>query len=125
MLVNVASLAAYQPGPRTAVCSATKSFVLSFTDALWQESHGTGLPVLTLSPGLTRTEFLRRRRHRRDGRNATYQTPGEGADFGLRALDRRNPPPSVVSGRRNEVLASAHRTSDGRDGVIDTVYPLW
>ena len=42
VLINVASMAAYQPIPNMAVYAATKAFVLSFTEALWQESLGTG-----------------------------------------------------------------------------------
>ncbi len=42
-LVNVASTAAYQPVPRMAVYGATKAFVRSFTEALWQETKGSGL----------------------------------------------------------------------------------
>lgn len=58
VLVNVASMAAYQPNPRMALYGATKAFVLSLTEALWEESRGTGLRVLALSPGATRTEFF-------------------------------------------------------------------
>lgn len=58
VLVNVASMAYYQPVPNMAVYGASKAFVLSFTEALWQESHGTGLRVIALSPGATKTEFF-------------------------------------------------------------------
>ncbi|MGV9245507.1 SDR family NAD(P)-dependent oxidoreductase [Streptomyces sp. NPDC003710] len=58
VLVNVASMAAYQPNPRMALYGATKAFVLSLTEALWEESRGTGLRVLALSPGATQTEFF-------------------------------------------------------------------
>jgi uncharacterized protein len=54
VLINVASMAAYQPNPNMAVYGATKAFVLNFTEALWQESQGTGLRVLALSPGATK-----------------------------------------------------------------------
>ncbi|MBN9629762.1 MAG: SDR family NAD(P)-dependent oxidoreductase, partial [Actinobacteria bacterium] len=57
-LVNIASTAAYQPVPSMAVYSATKAFVLSFTEALWHETRASGLRVLALSPGATRTEFF-------------------------------------------------------------------
>lgn len=49
VLVNVASVAAYQPIPNMAVYAAAKAFVLSFTEALWQEARGTGLRVIALS----------------------------------------------------------------------------
>ena len=58
LLINVASNAAYQPTPNMAVYGAAKAFVLSFTEALWYESRGTGLRVLALSPGATSTEFF-------------------------------------------------------------------
>ncbi|MER6567182.1 SDR family NAD(P)-dependent oxidoreductase [Streptomyces sp. NPDC001093] len=61
VLVNVASMAAYQPNPRMALYGATKAFVLSLTEALWEESRGTGLRVLALSPGATRNRVLRSR----------------------------------------------------------------
>ena len=117
VLVNVASLAAYQPAPHMAVYSATKAFVLHFTEALWQESRGTGLRVLALSPGMTRTEFFDAIGTDEMGRNATYQTSAQVAEFGLRVLDRRNPPPSVVSGRLNQVMATANRLMTRRGTV--------
>lgn len=57
-LVTVASTAGYQPTPGMAVYGATKAFVLSFTEALWAEARGTGLRVLAVSPGATKTEFF-------------------------------------------------------------------
>jgi uncharacterized protein len=58
ILINVASMAAYNPVPRMATYGAAKAFVLSFTEALWYEYRGTGLRVLALSPSATRTEFF-------------------------------------------------------------------
>lgn len=56
-ILNVASTAAFQPGPRMAVYFATKAFVLSFTEALHEEWKGRGIKVSALCPGPTRTEF--------------------------------------------------------------------
>jgi short-subunit dehydrogenase len=56
-LLNVASTAAFQPGPGMAVYYATKAFVLSFTEALAEELVGTGLTVTALCPGPTKTNF--------------------------------------------------------------------
>jgi short-subunit dehydrogenase len=52
-VLNVASTAAFQPGPGMAVYYATKSFVLSFSEALSEELAGTGVTVTTLCPGPT------------------------------------------------------------------------
>jgi short-subunit dehydrogenase len=56
-ILNVASTAAFQPGPRMAVYFATKAFVLSFTEALHEEWKDRGIRVTALCPGPTRTEF--------------------------------------------------------------------
>lgn len=56
-LLNVSSIASFQPGPSLAVYSATKSFVTSLGEALHEELRGSGIRVTTLCPGLTHTEF--------------------------------------------------------------------
>ena len=57
-VMNVASTAAFQPGPLSGVYFATKSFVLSFSEALTAETKGTGVHVSALCPGPARTEFF-------------------------------------------------------------------
>ena len=56
-ILNVASTAAFQPGPNMAVYFATKAFVLSLTEALHEELKPHGVHVSALCPGPTRTEF--------------------------------------------------------------------
>jgi uncharacterized protein len=56
-ILNVASTAAFQPGPWMAVYFATKAYVLSFTEALHEELKSHGVKVSALCPGPTRTEF--------------------------------------------------------------------
>jgi uncharacterized protein len=56
-IVNVASTAAFQPGPYMAVYYATKAYVLSFSEALAEELSDTGVTVTALCPGPTMTEF--------------------------------------------------------------------
>jgi short-subunit dehydrogenase len=56
-ILNVASTAAFQPGPKMAVYFATKAFVLSLTEALHEELKPHGIKVSCLCPGPTRTEF--------------------------------------------------------------------
>src|SRR5437016_597740 len=55
----VASTASFQPGPRMAVYFATKSYVLSFGEALAYELRRTGVTVTTLCPGATATNFFK------------------------------------------------------------------
>ncbi len=59
-LLNVASTAAFQPGPLMAVYYATKVYVLSFSEALANETAGSGVTVTALCPGPTATSFQRR-----------------------------------------------------------------
>lgn len=59
-VMNVASTAAFQPGPFANIYFATKAFVLSFSQALSEELSGTGVTVTALCPGPTRTEFFER-----------------------------------------------------------------
>lgn len=56
-IVNVASIAGFQPVPRLASYAASKAFVLSLSEALWIENRGAGLRILALCPGRTPTEF--------------------------------------------------------------------
>ena len=57
-ILNVASTAAFQPGPNMAVYYATKAYVLSFTEALHHELRRKGIKVSALCPGPTATEFF-------------------------------------------------------------------
>ncbi len=66
-VLNVASTAAFQPGPGMAVYYATKAYVLSFTEALAEELAGTGVTVTAVCPGPTATNF---------GRTANMRTLG-------------------------------------------------
>ena len=59
-VLNVASTAAFQPGPHMAVYYATKAYVLSLSEALHEELRGTGVSSTALCPGPTRTGFADR-----------------------------------------------------------------
>ena len=88
-IVNISSLAAYQPDPSSATYGATKAFVNSFTHALHEEARGTGVHLMVVCPGYTHTEF-----HDRAGLGETalpeflWQTPDAVAAEALRDLDR-------------------------------------
>ncbi len=57
-LLNVSSVASFQPAPQLAVYAATKAYVTSLSESLHEETRGTGVHVTALCPGLTRTEFM-------------------------------------------------------------------
>ena len=59
-VLNVASTAAFQPGPLMAIYYASKAFVLSFSEALWEEARDTGVKVSCLCPGPTVSKFRER-----------------------------------------------------------------
>lgn len=57
-IINVASTAAFQPVPYMATYAATKAFVLSFSEALWEENRQYNVKVVALCPGVTETNFF-------------------------------------------------------------------
>jgi uncharacterized protein len=69
-ILNVASVAAFLPGPGMAVYYATKAYVLSFSEALHRELHGRGIRVTALCPGPVPTEFQARSGIRVEGEQA-------------------------------------------------------
>jgi short-subunit dehydrogenase len=104
-VLNVASTAAFQPGPLMAVYYASKAFVLSFSEALWEEARGTGVKVSCLCPGPTVSGF-RARAGTGKTRLATAARPMASmpvAEAGYRAF--QNDERVVVTGARNKLVA--------------------
>lgn len=104
-VVNVASTAAFQPVPYMAVYGATKAYVLSFTEALWGETKGTGVRVTCLCPGATATAFFETAGEQ--AQLGTAMTPEVVVAAAFRALERGRP--SVITGARNALLAQTTR----------------
>ncbi len=105
-LVNVTSMAAYQPTPRMAVYGAAKAFMLSFTESLWAELRGSGLTVFALSPGATSTEFNDVVGTDNATAGARMRSPEDVVGTALNHLRRRNPGPSVIDGQANRAAAT-------------------
>jgi short-subunit dehydrogenase len=108
-ILNVGSVAGFQPGPLMAVYYATKAYVNSFSEAIASEVAGTGVTVTCLCPGPTRSGFAAVA-----GMEATNLfTVGSVADAGavaaagVRAMLRGRP--LVVTGFRNRLLLFAER----------------
>ena len=88
-IVNLASLAAYQPAPASATYGATKAFVHSFTHAVHEEARGTGVHVMLVCPGYTHTEFHDRAElGPTDLPEFVWQSADEVVAAALRDLDR-------------------------------------
>ena len=88
-VINVASIAGYQPTPGNATYGATKAFVSSFSQALHEELKGTGARCMVLSPGFTRTEFQARAGiDSSDVPGFLWQEAATVVDHALRAYDK-------------------------------------
>ena len=107
-ILNLASTAAFQPGPGMAVYFATKAYVLSLSEALHEEVRRYGVKVTALCPGPTRTEFGEVAGF---GGNRTVDRLSMNADQvvreGLRALDRNRA--VVITGVLNRIAAFSTR----------------
>ena len=107
-IINVASTAAFQPGPKMAVYFATKAFVLSFTEALHEELKPHGIKVSCLCPGPTRTEFGEVAGFGGNGMfDHVAMGPVEVVAKGLSGLDKNRA--VVVPGLMNKVTAASNR----------------
>jgi short-subunit dehydrogenase len=109
-VLNVASTAAFQPGPLMAVYYASKAFVLSFSEALWEEARGTGVKVSCLCPGPTLSRF-RERAGTGKTRLATASTAMPSmlvAEQGYRGFQANKR--VVITGARNRMGAALSRT---------------
>lgn len=105
-VINVASTAAFQPGPHMAVYYATKAYVLSFTEALAQELKGSGLTATALCPGPVATGFQARAQFdasMRLTRLMQPRSPAFVADAALRGFKAGRP--VVIPGAMEAVMA--------------------
>jgi uncharacterized protein len=107
-LLNVSSVASFQPARRLAVYAATKAYVTSLSESLHEEARGTGVHVTALCPGLTRTEFQSvssTDSYTDQIPSMAWMTATEVAQAGLRDVARGDA--LSVPGAFNKVLAGA------------------
>lgn len=110
-ILNVASTAAFQPGPNMSIYFATKAYVLSLSEALNEELKNTGISITTLCPGPTETEFFKAAKmtsHKfADPRSKLMMTSKEVAEIGYKSL--MNSERVVVAGILNKITAFSTR----------------
>lgn len=107
-IMNVASTAAFQPGPSMSVYFATKAFVLSFSEAIANELKGTDVTVTALCPGATATGF--KTAASLDNSNlfkGTIATSKSVADFGYKAMMKGKT--VVIHGLMNKIMVFSVR----------------
>jgi short-subunit dehydrogenase len=110
-IMNVASTAAFQPGPLMSLYYATKAFVLSFSEAIANELKGTGVTVTALCPGPTATGFQERGKMENSGlvKGKKIMDARTVAEAGYRALMAGKT--VEIPGLQNKLLAQSVRVS--------------
>lgn len=103
-LINVASTLGLLAMPKSALYTATKSFVVSLSECLWYEQKARGVYVMGLCPGMTRTDFFRAAEGEEYAQlpSALSQTPEEVVAIAMRQLEARRHP-IVVCGAKNRL----------------------
>ncbi|WP_434627755.1 SDR family oxidoreductase [Pseudomonas sp. Z1-29] len=107
-ILNVASTAAFQPGPWMSTYHASKAYVLHFSEALRIELKKCAIKVSVLCPGPTRTGFFAEwQRDEKPSDDKKLMSPEEVALYAVRALDRDRA--IIIPGRRNRWIAALPR----------------
>lgn len=106
-ILNVSSVASFQPAPLGANYAATKAYVTSLSQSLHEELKGKGVTVTALCPGLTRTEFQERGGYRIGVPDFAWQEADEVARAGLEAAARGDA--VEVPGLHNKAMVSTMR----------------
>lgn len=108
-ILNIASIAGLQAGPRYATYFASKGYVLLFSEALYYEYAKDGITVTALCPGVARTEFFKRAVMREDSRilQSYLMDAARVARIGYRAMQKGKR--MVVAGKRNKFVALGYR----------------
>lgn len=86
-ILNVASLAGFQPGPLMSVYYSTKAFLISFTEAIARENKGAGVKISVLCPGVVNTNFRKNVSAGKEAKiNSMNSDPREVALYGIRNM---------------------------------------
>ncbi|MHB8301486.1 MAG: SDR family NAD(P)-dependent oxidoreductase [Acidobacteriaceae bacterium] len=101
-ILNVASIAGFMPLPYNSVYAATKAFVISFSQALYEEASQYGVQVLVVNPGTTETNFFQVAGMNPADSPTQMQTSAQVVGEALRALDRGRR--SITTGASNRLM---------------------
>ncbi|MDR0829214.1 MAG: SDR family oxidoreductase [Prevotellaceae bacterium] len=102
-VLNVASIAGLLPVPTMSIYGATKAFVLSFSEALWQELKGSGVTVTALLPGPVATNFFDRANAQKVKMFSSTMPADKVAECGYRAM---------MKGKRRVIAGFSNRALD-------------
>lgn len=117
-IINVSSLAAFQPVAYMGAYAASKSYVLHFSEALWAEARSRGVTVMALCPGVTATEFFKSAGVPQWLEKHSSQTPLRVVRTALTALEKRRQ--YVIPGWRDYLITLLVRMTTRRTAVNES-----
>lgn len=117
-IINVASTAAFQPVAFMSAYSASKTYVLHFSEALWAEARSRGVTVMALCPGVTETEFFSAAGVPNWLSKHAAHTPQKIVRSALSALEKRRQ--YVVPGWRDYLMSLLVRIATRRTAVNES-----
>ena len=108
-ILNMSSLAAFQPGPLMSIYYASKAYLLSFSEAIANELKGTGVTVTALCPGPTKTEFQKVVSNNTSENKISFNMacPSKVAQYGYSAMKKGRT--VAIPGVINKFLSTIHR----------------
>jgi len=106
-ILNMSSLAAFQPGPLMSIYYSTKTYILHFSEAIANELKNTGVSITVLCPGQTRTSFQKKVSSKKKKINFNFSSAKEVAKYGYKALKKGET--IAVPGIINKIIANIHR----------------
>jgi short-subunit dehydrogenase len=116
-ILNVGSIAAFQPGPNLSVYAASKAYVMQFTEALNFELRGTGVSATLLSPGVTETGFVNRANMGNAANSKTgLMTAKTVALAGYKAMMEGKL--NTIPGWKNQILAFGSKIMPSRELLL-------
>lgn len=117
-IINLSSIAAFQPVAFMAAYSASKSYVLHFSEALWAEARSRGVTVMALCPGVTQTEFFDRAGAQGWLEKHSSQTPAKVVRKAMAALEKRRQ--YIIPGWKDYFMSLLVRLATRRTAVNES-----